>query len=435
LSRPEGSAGAAVRALAARLDARVVAGGESLETLLPEAQSLPPRDAPLLRVLLSGTLRWHHRLQWLADRLLDRPLKPRETELAALLRVGLFQLEHTRIPAHAAVSATVAATQTLGLARARGLVNAVLRRYLREREPLGRELQSVASARASHPPWIIAALEADWPDAAERVLAANNELPPMWLRVNTRAIATEDYRARLAAEGRAATRSPRAPEALLLAEPCGVDELPGFADGQVSVQDAAAQLAAGLMELAPGQRVLDACAAPGGKTAHMLERCPGIEVVALDRDAERLGRVAMTLERLGLEARLLPADASEPAAWWDGTPFDRILLDAPCSGLGVIRRHPDIKVLRRADDIARLTAAQDALLDALWPTLRPGGLLVYATCSVLAAENFARTSRFAAVHDDARLAPAGSATHFQVLPGEANMDGFYYACLRKAGGR
>jgi 16S rRNA (cytosine967-C5)-methyltransferase len=223
---------------------------------------------------------------------------------------------------------------------------------------------------------------------------------------------------------------------VLLAEPCPVDELPGFAAGLVSVQDVAAQRAADLLDLVPGGRVLDACAAPGGKTAHMLERCPTLrEVVAIDNDAGRLEPLTVNLARLGLAATVFTGDAAEPDAWWDGRPFDRILIDAPCSATGVIRRHPDIKLLRRADDLPGLATGQRRLLEALWPLLGTGGRLVYATCSVLRAENLAVTTAFAVARDDADLAPKGGAEHFQLLPGEANGDGFYYACLKKRANR
>lgn len=432
MSRPELKPGRSVRALAARLNARIVSAGASLDAVLPEGAGLPRRDAALLRALLSGSLRWHHRLQWQAGRLLDRPLKPRETVLAALLRVGLFQLQGMRIPDHAAVSATVEAAEGLGLGRARGLVNAVLRRYLREREALDREMAGNEPARTSHPQWLIDAIRADWPADWQHVLEANNSAPPMWLRVNRRELLPARYLEHLAAQGMAATVTERAPDAVLLSEPCPVERLPGFGQGHVSVQDAAAQLAAGLMRLARGQRVLDACAAPGGKTAHMLETCPDLaELVALDSDAGRLERVAENLDRLGLAARLVHADARRIGDWWDGEPFDRILLDAPCSGTGVIRRHPDIKILRRPEDVESLSAIQAELLAGLWPLLKPGGLLVYATCSVLARENSEATARFIASTDEAVCPAFGGAGHFQVLPGEANMDGFYYACLRK----
>lgn len=427
--------GVAVRILATQLNAAVVAGGRSLAQLDREGDALPERDRPLLKALVMESLRWHHRFDWQLARLLDRPLKRRDTELAALLRIGLTQLAVLRIPDHAAVSASVAATTGLGLERARGLVNAVLRRYLRERAEIEQAADADRIAASSHPEWLIAAIERDWPDAAASILAANNAPPPFWLRVNRRRIDRDAWVARLAAAGLTATVDDSVPDGVLLAEACAVADLPGFVEGEVSVQDAAAQRAARLLDLAPGQRVLDACAAPGGKTAHMLELCPGLgEVVAVERERTRLAQVRETLDRLGLEATLIEADAADTAQWFDGRPFDRILIDAPCSATGVIRRHPDIKLRRRPADVAELAAGQSRLLDALWPTLAPGGRLVYASCSLLRAENLAVLEAFAERRADAELPAFGSATHFQLLPGEANTDGFYYACVTRAAG-
>lgn len=422
--------GARVRALAAELDARIVTDRVSLDDVLAVAPELPPRDAALLRALLFGVRRWHHRLEWQLGRLLSRPLKRKDATLAALLRVGLFQLEWLRVPDHAAVAATVGAATLIGQGRAKGLVNAVLRRYLRERGALESALPECETAWFSHPQWLIDLLRRDWPDDWRALLEADNAQPPMWLRVNLARTTRDAYRERLEAAGLAAEPCDRAPAALRLAEPCPTSRLPGFAEGLVSVQDAAAQLAAGLLDLEPGQRVLDACAAPGGKTAHMLEHCPGLaELWALDRDPDRLARARSNLDRLGLRAHLLAADATLTAEWWDGRPFDRILLDAPCSGLGVIRRHPDIKVLRAPEDVGRAAERQADLLEALWPVLAPGGRLVYATCTVTRAENHEQIARFCASRPDAD--PVAGACEVEIRTGEANMDGFYYACVDK----
>jgi 16S rRNA (cytosine967-C5)-methyltransferase len=267
------------------------------------------------------------------------------------------------------------------------------------------------------------------------LLTANNERPPFWLRVNRARITPDDYLALLQQAGIEASVAAPFADAVLLAEPRPVDAVPGFEEGLVSVQDAAAQRAAGLMDLKPGQRVLDACAAPGGKAAHMLEHCPGLEgLVALDSDEARLELVRQNVDRLGLAAELVVGDATEPTAWFDGTRFDRVLVDAPCSATGVIRRHPDIKLLRRAEDVARLQAMQSAMLDALWQLVEPGGLLVYSTCSVLRAENVGVVEEFVGRTADATAGPFPSRGHFQLLPGQTNTDGFYYACLRKGGG-
>ena len=428
------AAGSGVRALAARVNAGVVAGGLSLEAALA-AFPPPPRDAALLRELSYGSLRWHHRLLHQANRLLRRPFRSRDSQLASLVRIGLYQLQWLRIPDHAAVAATVGAAESLGRRSAKGLVNAVLRRFLREREALAARLGEVGEAATSHPDWIVGRLKADWPDVWRRLVDANNRPPPMWLRINARRTTRAAYLDTLEAAGIAAAAAPEPSSAVLLAEPRPKHALPGYEDGLVTVQDGGAQLAAGLMALRPGQRVLDACAAPGGKCAHMLERCPGLrEVVAVDRDPGRLAVAAGELRRLGLEATLVQGDATAPAAWWDGRPFDRILLDAPCSALGVIRRHPDIKVLRRPDDIGRAAAAQRAMLRALWPLLAPGGRLLYATCTMLREENQEQIRGFLAAAPEASLPDSDTPGSRQILPGETNMDGFYYACVERRTG-
>lgn len=426
------SRGGRVRALAARVNAAVVSGGESLDRALAATPMDDPRDAALLRAMSYGALRWHDRVQWQVEQLLSRPLSRRDVELAGLLRVGLFQLQWLRIPEHAAVAATVAAATMIGAERAKGLVNAVLRRFLREREELDGRMQTSREALVSHPRWLIDLLETDWPEQAEAILAANNVPPPMWLRVNRLRVSTAEYLGRLEAagiEGAAATGSA---SAVILAEPQPAATLPGYAEGDVSVQDAAAQLAAGLLDPRPGQTVLDACAAPGGKTAHLLETCPKLRrLVALDRDRERLATLESGIARLGLEATVVHGDAAQPAQWWDGESFDRILLDAPCSALGVIRRHPDIKLLRRPADIAAVVSRQAELLAALWPLLAPGGKLLYVTCTVARRENQGQIEDFLAATADAAPDPPGAGTPRQIRPGEANMDGFYYACLHK----
>ena len=419
-------AGAAVRAAAATVLARVLRGATTPEAAFAAEARFGERDTALLKALVLGALRWHHRLDWQLGQLLDRPLKRGHEELAALVRCGLHQLQASRVPDHAAVSATVDAAGLLGLEHAKGLVNAVLRRFQRERAALEERMRGVPSALYSHPDWLIAALERDWPDEWRAVLHANNAEPPLWLRVNARRVDRDRYVAEHAG-GLEVEVSPEAPQAVRLVEPLPVERIPGFAAGLVSVQDAAAQLAAPLLDARPGQRVLDACAAPGGKACHVLETCPELgELWALDVDAARLERVRDNLGRLGLEARVVHGDATTPAEWWDGRPFERILLDAPCSGTGVVRRHPDIKVLRTPRDVERAAALQDRLLDALWPLLAPGGRLLYVTCSALSCENEERVAAFLARTPDAAL----GATR-KLRPGQANKDGFYYACLDK----
>ncbi|HEX6993295.1 MAG TPA: 16S rRNA (cytosine(967)-C(5))-methyltransferase RsmB [Gammaproteobacteria bacterium] len=421
--------GAAVRAAAARAVAAVVRGA-TLDDALSAAPAPAGRDAALLRSLAYGACRWHHRLEWLAAELLDRPVA--SPELAALVRIGLLQLSAMRIPDHAAVSATVDAARAVGAPRAKGLVNAVLRRYLRERERLERAMADVPRARYSHPDWLIETVRAEHPGRWREILDANNAPPPMWLRVNARRGSRDAYLARLADAGIAVVEHGRETwpdDAILLAEPVPMARLPGYAEGDVSVQDAGAQRVVERLGLEPGQRVLDACAAPGGKAAHMLERCDLGELVAVDRDPARLDTARAMLARLGLAATLVHGDAASPADWWDGKPFDRVLIDAPCSALGVIRRHPDIKLLRTPDDLERAAALQASLLDALWPLLAPGGRLVYVTCTIVPRENGAQIDRFLSRHPDA--VAAADFPPEQTLPGEADRDGFYYACIDK----
>jgi 16S rRNA (cytosine967-C5)-methyltransferase len=426
------SRGVRVRGLAARVNAAVVARGESLDRALEGLALEDLRDMSLLRAIAFGSVRWHHRLQWQAEQLLSRPLKRADTELAALLRVGLFQLQWLRIPDHAAVAATVDAATFIGASRGKGLVNAVLRRFLRDREALEKRMQADRQALASHPRWLLDLFARDWPEQAGAIIAANNRLPPMWLRVNIRKTSRADYLQQLTEAGIAAEAADGDGTAIVLAEPCATSSLPGYAAGLVSVQDGAAQRAAALLAPKLDQRVLDACAAPGGKAAHLLETYPGVaELVALDRDPHRLSVVEDNFARLGLAGTTLVGDAAEPASWWDGRPFERILLDAPCSALGVIRRHPDIKVLRRPEDIHAVARRQAQLLRSLWPLLAPGGRLLYATCTIAREENQVQIADFLAATADAESATTAPGAGRQILPGEANMDGFYYACLDK----
>jgi len=425
---------AATRALAA-----VLAGRASLGSSLPEQLAkVDPRDRALAQDLAFGTARWQPRLSLLAEKLMDKPFKAGDRDLEAMLLIGLYQLFHTRIPAHAAIGETVGCVDKLKKSSAKGLLNAVLRRAQREYDSLLPALEHDPAARLAHPRWLQKALKARWPEHWEAIATANNLHPPLILRVNRRQGSRDAYLAELAAAGINAVPCAFSADGIRLLQPQDVTALPGFAAGRLSVQDEAAQLAAELLELAPGQRVLDACAAPGGKTCHLLEREPGLaEVVALDADAGRLQRVEQNLARLGLTARTLAADGRAVADWWDGTPFQRILLDAPCSATGVIRRHPDIKLTRQASDIAPLVQLQGELLDALWPTLEVGGILVYATCSVLPEENSSNLAAFLARTPGAReldipatwglAQPHGR----QLLPQPDGHDGFYYCKLIK----
>ncbi|HTI96482.1 MAG TPA: 16S rRNA (cytosine(967)-C(5))-methyltransferase RsmB [Rudaea sp.] len=424
------------RALGAQALAGVVAGQSlraafaALSTKLHDA-----RDRALLSSLLHEGARWWLRFDAAVGSLLERPLRERESDIHALLVLGLVQLEIMGLSDYAAVAATVEATRALRKPAFAGVVNAVLRRWLRERETRRAQLDRDAVTRTAHPRWLIEKFDADWPDQTEAILAANNAPAPLWLRVNRRRIARADFAVQLTEQDVVCRVPEDAPDALILDASRDVTSLPGYSQGLFSVQDGAAQQAVRLLDLHDGQRVLDACAAPGGKSAHILETAD-VELTALDSDARRLPRLRENLTRLGLTADVRVGDAADPRGWWDGRPFDRILVDAPCSATGIIRRQPDVKLHRRAADIPALAAIQLRLLEALWPLLRSGGRLVYATCSVLADENSRRIEAFVSARADAQpMAPplswhaAGAGA--QNLPGESGMDGFFYAVLEK----
>jgi 16S rRNA (cytosine967-C5)-methyltransferase len=434
--------GARTRAVAAEVIDAVVSGGRSLDAAIAAAEMrLPADERPLMRMLAFGTLRNHFRLQEWVNELVSRPLKSKDRVINALLAAGLFQLCDTRIPEHAAVSLTVDAARALRRPKLAGLLNACLRRF--QREGLATREARSEEARHNHAQWFIDQVRHDWPEDWEAILAANNKRAPMWLRVNTARAPAAEYLERLHGAGIEATPSELLPDALCLDEPRPVTDLPGFAEGAASVQDAAAQLAGRWLMSRQPSRVLDACAAPGGKSGHLLELGgDDFELTALDVDENRLVRVRENHERLGLSATIRRGDASTPQDWWDGKPYDAILLDAPCSATGVIRRHPDIKLLRRAADIGELAVLQGSLLGALWGLLAPGGRLLYVTCSVLATENDAVVGRFIEANEDAvedavlpnyniRDVMRRKACGYQVLPGTADMDGFFYACLVK----
>lgn len=422
--------------------------GQSLSQCLPDLLvQAAPIDRALVQELAYGSLRWRFRLEAQLRLLLKQPLKRKDRDITALLLVGLYQLEYTNIPAHAAVHATVEAVRATGKRWAVTLANGVLRSYQRQRAELGAALLGRPAEWHAHPDWLVERLRGDWSEDWEAVLAANNQRPPLVVRVNPRRGSVAEYRAQLHAAGLAHAPLRYSDTGLCLQQPVAVERLPGFAAGAVSVQDAAAQLAAPLLNAAPGMRVLDACAAPGGKAAHILERTPQLaELIAVELDAARARRIDENLQRLGLAAQVLIADAAQPESWWDGRPFERILLDAPCSATGVIRRHPDIKSLRRDTDIGALAVTQARLLDALWPLLAPGGMLLYVTCSVLHQENDqqiaaflqrqpqAREQRFEAAWGRAltqgrQILPGAAATESETWDG--GMDGFYFAGLIK----
>lgn len=392
------------------------------------------QEKAFIQVLCYGTVRYYYRLEFILNQLVNKPIKDKDLQIKALALLGLYQLKYMRVKDHAAVSETVAVMKKKQWAKS--LLNAVLRRYLREQD----ELEALADKHVAyaHPDWMIKAIKADWGEGAKAIFWENNQSPPMVLRVNARFCQREKYLALLAEQKIEASLVKEAAYGIQLAEAVPVDKLPHFADGWVSVQDSAAQLAATLLQVQPGDRVIDICAAPGGKTAHILELHTDLQsLLAIDIDSQRLVRVDENLKRLKLNADLLAADATQPEDWWDGVLFDRILLDAPCSALGVVRRHPDIKLLRRAEDIPQLQSLQQQILRSAWQILKPGGLLLYATCSVLKQENEGQIDIFLNEHNDAREIPIdanwGVKRPFgrQVLTGSDAMDGFYYARLEK----
>ena len=390
-----------------------------------------------IQELCYGTLRWYIQLEYLLSLLLAKPIKKKDSALKYLLLSGLYQLKHMQDPPHAVVSETVDVCHKLKKDSAKGLINAVLRRYLRESKQLQAQVDKHVVYSSAHPEWLIKQLEQDWPDQALQILQANNQRPPMVLRVNRLKISRRDYLEMLADKTITASPTRFSEDGVELETPCAVDKLPGFSHGLVSVQDQAAQLASGLLQLDAKQNVLDACAAPGGKSAHILETTPEIQqLVLVEKEKKRAEKIQEHLQRLNLTAEQKICDLLQLKDWWDGRAFDRILLDAPCSATGVIRRHPDIKLLRKREQVENVRQLQKQLLDTVWKTLKPGGLLVYATCSVLKQENVEIIKQFLETHADSELqhirADWGIDTGYgrQILPGTANMDGFFYAVLR-----
>ena len=424
-----------VRLEAARAISRV-ANGESLSAVLPQAQEkFAPKDQPLLAELCYGTLRYYFRLSAWSKLLLEKPLKDKEQDVLNLILVGLYQLFYMRIPAHAAIAETVEATGSLNKKWAKGLVNGVLRSAQRREEELHAMAKKSPVCGFAHPKWMINKLKKAWPDHYESILEGNNLQPPMTLRVNEQLFLRDDYLMKLLGEGIDAKASDYAPQGITLGKATAVDKLPMFEQGAISVQDESAQLSGTLIHAKAGDHILDACCAPGGKTCHLLELNKGITVDALDADENRLVRVEENLKRLNLNARIIHGDATSPNDWWDGKPYDHILLDAPCSATGVIRRHPDIKLLRKADDIDALAALQGQIIRAIWSLLKPGGTLLYATCSIMPQENYLQIEQFLADTADAELQTIpgswGLDTGFgrQLFPGTG--DGFFYSLIAK----
>lgn len=428
-----------VRVAAAKIIVSILHDEGSLSTLLPQyLAKVEERDRGLLQQLCYGTLRYYPRLKSYLDRLLAKPFKAKDQDLEAILACSLYQLLETRIPSHAAVNEAVATCKALKKPWAKGLVNAILRRFIREQDELDETLKDNLAFSTAHPDWLVAYWKRAWPEHVDNIVLANNTQPPMTLRVNRRHLDREHYLENLNRLDIAASATPFSIDGITLQSPRDVLTLPGFAEGDISVQDEAAQLSARLLDLKPGQRVLDACCAPGGKTCHILELLDNEgDVIALDISPTRLERVEDNLSRLGLHAQLIDADAADTASWWDGKPFDRILLDAPCSATGVIRRHPDVKLLRNPTDIAKLAKLQLTLLRALWPLLIEGGVLLYATCSTLPQENddvikaFSRDVSDISVESIAVNAGLETPVGRQLLPKINGHDGFFYALLRK----
>jgi len=430
-----------VRAVATRVLADIVIHGRSLDNALAanneRSGSLSDsRDRGLVQEIAYGCMRWYFLLDALANKLLDKPLKTKDQDIRLLLLVGLYQLAYLAIKPHAAVAETVAATADLGKPWAKGLLNACLRRFQREQPKL---LDQVTAGRAdialSHPQWLLDELMRDWPNDWNTIAEQNNQRPPMHLRVNLAKTTRDNLLRRLAEAGLAADEL-ATPCGLALESPTPVENIPGFLDGELSVQDVSAQYAALLLGPRADEKLLDACAAPGGKACHLLEMVYGhATLVAVELDPKRAERIRQNLSRLDLIAELKIADAADPGRWWDGNQFDRILLDAPCSATGVIRRHPDIKYHRNLSDIDKLVELQASLMEAMWPLLKRGGKLLYATCSVLTRENAQQITRLLDQHADAReipVSPAGSLRRqhgAQFLPAEG--DGFYYCLVEK----
>ncbi|HEV2681261.1 MAG TPA: 16S rRNA (cytosine(967)-C(5))-methyltransferase RsmB [Rhodanobacter sp.] len=426
------------RALAAKGLAEIALRGASLRDVMERyaPRLADPRDRALLMALLSEGARWWLRFDAAIDGLLEKSLRHKDPAIHALLVLGLVQLEILELQDYAAVAATVEAVRALQRPQLAGLVNAVLRRWQRERETLIAQLDAKPQTRHAHPAWLATALQRDWPQQAETVMAADNREPPLMLRVNRQRSERDALIEQLQTAGYAATAHPWLSDALVLPHSTDVTRMPGFEDGLFAVQDGAAQVAADLADLRAGLRVLDACAAPGGKACHLLERAD-IELTALDVDAPRAERIRQNLMRLRLNAKLVIGDAGAPKGWWKGQPFDRILIDAPCSATGVLRRRPDVRLHRRESDITAMHQQQRRILSALWPLLAPGGRLVYITCSVLRAENEAIVAELLAAQADAQAVaftlPTGQAAAigWQILPGDGDLDGMYYAVLQK----
>jgi len=426
-----------IRALAAKCCYSVIDQGRSLSDELPKQQDkLEGKDKGLLQEICYGVLRYLPELEHDVRQLMDKPLTGKQRVFHFLLIVGVYQIKYMRTPDHAAVSETVAATSVLKNRHMKALVNGVLRNFVRQQDADKPNNSALADAvKYNHPGWFIKKLKLGYPEQWQSILTANQVKPPMWLRVNQQVQTPESYQSLLTDSDIAVNAIDPLSHAIELTRPIDVQKLPGFNEGWVSVQDAAAQQAARLLDCKADDIVLDCCAAPGGKTCHMLEATPSIaSMTAIDIEETRLERVKENLTRLKLNANVITANAANPNTWWDGQLYDRILLDAPCSGTGVIRRHPDIKWLRKSSDIDALVVLQQQILKSIWSLLKPGGTLLYATCSILPEENSQQIAKFIQENTDAQLINITDKEDdigWQLLPDEKNMDGFYYAKLIK----
>jgi 16S rRNA (cytosine967-C5)-methyltransferase len=431
------------RQLAVKWLGLVLNDGRSINDILSRQQMIEgfsSSDIAFAKQILFGGCRYFHQIKAILDQLLEKPLKQKDQDVYLLLIIGVYQLRYMSVPDHAAISETVELTKVINKPWAKGLVNGCLRNYQRQLDNIETKLSKAKTFLHSHPNWIIRHLESDWLEQAAEILQQNNQRAPMTIRVNTLRVARDEYLSILAQNSIEAVPHPIARDALVLDKPCDVYQLPGFESGDVTVQDAAAQLAVELLDLKPNLRVLDGCAAPGGKTTHILQREPTTQLVSVEMSELRSERIRQTLDRLDMQCQLKTADILNHSQWWDGQQFDRILIDVPCSASGVIRRNPDIKIHRKKTDIPELVRLQQQILNKTWQLLKPGGRLVYATCSIFKDENQSQIDKFLAQHDaqvvslessvDTQMNDLAS-LGYQIFPGDAEMDGFYLCGLLK----
>jgi len=421
---------------------QVIIKGRSVNEILAiqDQPELDPQHRPLAKQMLFGCLRYYHQLKTITDNLLDKPFKAKDSDLELVIIIGLYQLKYLSTPDHAAISESVELSRSIGKKWAAGLINGVLRRFQRESTEIESGLAKSLQFKFSHPGWIVKKLKLDWPQEFEQILTSNNHQAPMTIRANTIKNSVNEYLVKLQQVELNACEHPIATDGLVLEKAADVMALPGFAEGEVTVQDAAAQLPIEMLDLQPGQVVLDACAAPGGKTTHILQRQNQIKLTAVEMSASRAEKIRQTLDRLELDCELKISDVTDVDSWWNGQLFDRILLDVPCSASGVIRRNPDIKVHRKVTDIKPLLDIQSEILNECWQLLKPGGILVYATCSVFKQENQQQIQTFlesneaeiiAMPKEKHQLLNGRAAVGYQILPGEMQMDGFYFCGLMK----